>query len=93
VSADLTRRVLNSGRVARRSRYPSDASDEQWALIEPQLPEVRTGGRRRSISAARWWTPILYVVRTGSRGGNCRPPSRPLCGIKASDVKPVGRAG
>ena len=31
--------------MARESRYPSDTSDEQWALIEPLLPEARTGGR------------------------------------------------
>ena len=51
--------------MARRARYPSDASDEQWALIEPLLPEVKTGGRpekhpRRAVVDA-----ILYVVRTG----------------------------
>jgi transposase len=45
--------------------YPSDTSDEQWAVIEPLLPAVRTGGRpekhpRRAIVDA-----ILYVVRTG----------------------------
>ena len=57
--------MINSGRMARRTRYPSDTSDEQWALIEPLLPAVRTGGRpekhpRRAIVDA-----ILYVVRTG----------------------------
>ena len=57
--------VINCGRVARRARYPSDTSDEQWALIEPLLPEVKTGGRpekhpRRAVVDA-----ILYVVRTG----------------------------
>jgi len=46
-------------------RYPSDTSDEQWALIEPLLPQVKTGGRpekhpRRAVVDA-----ILYVVRTG----------------------------
>src|SRR3954453_5968092 len=51
--------------MARRSRYPSDTSDEQWALVEPLLPPVKTGGRpekhpRRAIVDA-----ILYVVRTG----------------------------
>jgi transposase len=45
--------------------YPSDTSDEQWALIEPLLPPMNTGGRpekhpRRAIVDA-----ILYVVRTG----------------------------
>lgn len=53
-------------RVEQRSRrYPSDTTDEQWAVIEPLLPQVNTGGRpekhpRRAIVDA-----ILYVVRTG----------------------------
>src|SRR3954469_19324676 len=51
--------------MARRSRYPSDSSDEQWALIYLLLPEPRRGGRpekrpRRAVVDA-----ILYVVRTG----------------------------
>ena len=51
--------------MARRSRYPSDTSDEQWALVEPLLPEPKPGGRpekhpRRAVVDA-----ILYVVRTG----------------------------
>jgi len=49
----------------REQRYPSDTSDEQWALIEPLLPDARTGGQpekhpRRAVVDA-----ILYVVRTG----------------------------
>jgi transposase len=51
--------------MSRQPRYPSDLTDEQWALIEPLLPPPATGGRaekhpRRSIVDA-----ILYVVRTG----------------------------
>jgi transposase len=57
--------LINCVGVARRGRYPSDTSEEQWALIEPLLPEVKTGGRpekhpRRAVVDA-----ILYVVRTG----------------------------
>jgi transposase len=49
----------------RPQHYPSDTSDGQWAIIEPLLPSVRTGGRpekhpRRAIVDA-----ILYVVRAG----------------------------
>jgi transposase len=49
----------------RPRRYPSDTTDEQWAVIDPLLPAVKTGGRpekhpRRAIVDA-----ILYVVRTG----------------------------
>ena len=51
--------------MSRQGRYPSDLTDEQWALIEPLLPAPRTGGRpekhpRRSIVDG-----ILYVPRTG----------------------------
>jgi transposase len=49
----------------RTPRYPSDMTDEQWALIEPLLPAPKTGGRpekhpRRDVVDA-----ILYVVRAG----------------------------
>nr|WP_231974580.1 IS5 family transposase [Pseudonocardia sp. HH130630-07] len=49
----------------RRRRYPSDTSDEQWAVVELLLPAPETGGRpekhpRRDVVDA-----ILYVVRAG----------------------------
>ena len=31
--------------MSRQRRYPSDLTDEQWALVEPLLPAPRTGGR------------------------------------------------
>ncbi|NWJ69106.1 transposase [Pseudonocardia sp. ICBG1122] len=52
--------------MARRERrYPSDTSDEQWALIEPLLPEAGSSRwpekhpRRDMVDA------ILHVVRSG----------------------------
>src|SRR3954462_2983121 len=51
--------------MARESRYPSDTSDEQWALIEPLLPEARTGGRPEKHPRRVVVDAILYVVRTG----------------------------
>src|SRR3569833_4053796 len=49
----------------RRSCYPSDLSDDEWAMVEPLLPPPGEGGRpekhpRRAVVDA-----ILYVVRTG----------------------------
>jgi transposase len=35
----------------REQRYPSDTSDEQWTLIEPLLPDARTGGRPEETPA------------------------------------------
>ena len=43
--------MINCVGVARRGRYPSDTSEEQWALIEPLLPEVKTGGRPEKYRA------------------------------------------
>jgi transposase len=63
---DLAAYVIHCGLMDDRPRrYPSDTSDEQWALIEPLLPAVNTGGRpekhpRRAVVDA-----ILYVVGTG----------------------------
>jgi transposase len=51
--------------VARRTRYPSDTSDEQWALIEPLLPQVKTGGRPEKHPRRALVDAVLYVVRTG----------------------------
>ncbi|GAA1251883.1 IS5 family transposase [Pseudonocardia aurantiaca] len=47
------------------ARYPSDTSDEQWALIEQLLPEVKTGGRPEKHPRRALVDAILYVVRTG----------------------------
>ena len=49
----------NRGRYERKGRYPSDVTDEEWALIEPHLPPERRVGRREVLNA------ILYVLTTG----------------------------
>lgn len=46
------------------TRYPSDLTDEQWALIEPMVP-VRPGGRAAVHPRRRIVEAILYVNRTG----------------------------
>ncbi|MFF8022729.1 IS5 family transposase [Streptomyces sp. NPDC007896] len=48
--------------------YPSDLTDEQWALVEPLFPPPRTGpkgGRREKHPRRRIVDAIFYVVRTG----------------------------
>ena len=49
----------------RRRRYPSDTSDEQWALIEPLLPAAGAGGRPEKHARRDVVDAILYVVRAG----------------------------
>jgi transposase len=45
--------------------YPSDLTDEQWAVVEPRVPAVRSGGRPGKHPRRRIAEAILYVVRTG----------------------------
>jgi transposase len=49
----------------RGKRYPSDLSDEQWALIAPLIPPAKSGGRKRSVDLREVVNAILYVLETG----------------------------
>src|SRR5208283_1204014 len=48
----------------RTERYPSDLTDEQWALVEPRIP-FYPGGRPRKTSMRDVLDAIFYIVRTG----------------------------
>jgi putative transposase len=50
-----------------RKPYPTDLTDEQWALIEPSLPAPKNqfGGRPREVSLREVVNTILYLNRTG----------------------------
>jgi putative transposase len=48
----------------RTHHYPSDVTDEQWALIEPHIP-VYPGGRPRKTDVRDVLDAILYLLRTG----------------------------
>jgi putative transposase len=45
--------------------YPSDLTDEQWALIEPHIPAAPPGGRPRKTDMRDVVDAILYILRTG----------------------------
>jgi hypothetical protein len=30
-------------------RYPSDLTDEEWALVEPLIPPAKRGGGKRTV--------------------------------------------
>jgi putative transposase len=48
-----------------RKRYPSDLTDEQWALIEPLLPPAKHGGRPRTVDLREVLNTLFYQARTG----------------------------
>jgi transposase len=47
-----------------RKPYPSDVTDEQWAVIEPLIP-VHTVGRPREVEMREVLNAILYLNRSG----------------------------
>jgi len=48
----------------RTQRYPSDLTDEQWALVGPLIP-VYPGGRPRKTAMRDVLDAIFYLLRTG----------------------------
>ena len=47
-----------------RQFYPSDLTDDQWALLADQFPEAETG-RPREVDIREVVNAIFYVNRTG----------------------------
>src|SRR5262249_42248671 len=50
-----------------RKRYPSDLTDEQWAVLEPLVPDAVPGGRPRKHAMRDILDALFYVNREGCR--------------------------
>ena len=48
-----------------RKPYPSDLTDEEWALLEPLIPPAKPGGRPRRWEMREILNAIFYVLRSG----------------------------
>ncbi len=46
-------------------RYPSDLTDQEWAILEPLIPAAKPGGRPRTVDMREVINAIFYVDRTG----------------------------
>jgi hypothetical protein len=56
----------NRGRYDRsKLRYPSDLSDDEWALVEPLIPPARRGGNKRHVDVREVMNGIMYILSTG----------------------------
>jgi len=51
--------------VAGRGSYPSDLTDEEWAILEQLLPRSSRRGRPRTRPARRVLDAVFYVLRSG----------------------------
>src|SRR5215468_2606728 len=51
-----------------RKKYPSDLTDEQWAIVEPLFPPAKQsprGGRPRKVNMREVMNTLLYLNRSG----------------------------
>jgi putative transposase len=48
-----------------RKAYPTDLTDQEWALLEPYVPKAKPGGRPETYPKREILNGICYVVRSG----------------------------
>jgi transposase len=46
-------------------RYPSDLTDEEWALARPEIPRAKRGGNKRTVDERAVMNGLMYVLSTG----------------------------
>jgi transposase len=58
--------VENRARYDRsRLRYPSDLTDDEWALVKPEIPRAKRGGNKRTVDVREVVNGLMYVLSTG----------------------------
>jgi transposase len=58
--------TANRGRYDRsKLRYPSDLTDDEWALIEPLIPPAKRGGNKRTVEVREVVNGLMYILSTG----------------------------
>ena len=56
----------NRGRYDRsKLRYPSDLTDEEWALIGPLIPPAKRGGNKRTVNERHVIDGVMYILGIG----------------------------
>ena len=48
-----------------RLRYPSDLTDDEWAIIAPLIPPAKKGGNRRTVNVREVVNGVMYILGTG----------------------------
>ena len=46
-------------------RYPSDLTDDEWALVEPLIPPGKRGGGKRTVVMRNVVDGLMYILSTG----------------------------
>ena len=55
----------NRGRYdCSKLRYPSDLTDDEWALIKPLIPPAKRGGTKRTVDIREVVNGLMYILST-----------------------------
>ena len=57
-------------------RYPSDLTDDEWALVEPLIPPAKRGGDKRTVIMREVVNGLMYILSTVASGGPFRKTCR-----------------
>lgn len=49
----------------KRKSYPTDLTDEQWAMLEPLIPAAKVGGHPRTVNMREVINAIFYILCGG----------------------------
>ena len=52
-------------------RYPSDLTDDEWAIVAPMIPPGRHGGRKRSVNVREVLNGIFLCSGPDASGRRC----------------------
>ena len=75
-----------------RKPYPSDLSDEQWAILEPLLPAPVKAGPPRKTDLREVVDAIFYVLSTGCAWSALPHEFPPEATVRDSSISGAARA-
>ena len=72
-------------------RYPSDLTEEEWALVEPQIPPGKRGGGKRRVNMREVVNGVMYILSTGCQWRSLPKDLPPRSTVRLSQPVAMGR--
>jgi hypothetical protein len=51
-------------------RYPSDLTDNEWALISPLIPPAKRGGNKRTVDGRQIVNGLMFILSTSCQSAS-----------------------
>jgi hypothetical protein len=82
----------NRGRYERSGlRYPSDLTNEEWALVEPLIPPARRGGAKRTVDVREVANGLICAEHRLPVAGDPQGPTTALDDLRLFRSVELGR--